>query len=118
VSKVDLTIETKNIECYRYGQSRSLKRITDRSFVIIWQTSNSLEDVRDALNKAGVTSAYCNEPFTLAGLKSKAGRMRVSYDIRLKPLASASEPAYKVPKWLQRAHDISELRKLAAALAS
>jgi len=60
--------------------TRSYVKVTNKSFITIWQMASCLEDVVDTINSA----PGCD--YTRGGLKSKATFMRNAYGINLKPL--------------------------------
>jgi len=105
------------------GWPGSYRRVTDKSFVTIWQLAKTLEDVLDTLNDADcrVPPAEYNfwDPshYTLSGLATKARILRKK-GIPLKTLnrCQAKLQAKAQEAKLQKQKEFEELKALASLL--
>ena len=88
-------------------------RPTKKSFVIVWQLAETLEDVQETLNAAGCTGTnYNRRGYTLSGIKGMATRIQNRDKINLKALRSVDE----VDHTKEKAKELDNLRFLADAL--
>jgi|TARA_R110002020_G_scaffold67737_1_gene177677 hypothetical protein len=90
-------------------------RPTKKSFIIVWQLAETLEDVQETLNAAGCTGSsygFGNKGYSLTGVKGLATRIQNRDKINLKTLRSVDE----VDHTKEKAKELDNLRFLADAL--
>lgn len=119
---IKVEVEEKKAHGWRNGHWTTVhySHPTMRAFVMLWQLSETVDDVKEALDAADCSvfhRNYENTRYTLNGLKAKATNIRKNYKIELRRLKTRKQLETIEQKRTDEEEEIKFLRELARVLA-